>query len=197
MPIRLLDPTETALVAAFYRAAPDYWHLAEGGCDPDRQAAEFFSDGPPGSDRTLTHHLGLFLPPADCPAQPPGTGASPPPGGEGRGVGGPDGRNRTQPEALRLSGVAEVSYGFPEPTDAYLGLMLLGPWAQGAGHGKALLARAEALARGRGAQRMFLAVLEANPRGRAFWEREGFRATGLSRVDAVTGHRIHRLRKDL
>jgi GNAT superfamily N-acetyltransferase len=164
MPIRLLDPSEAPLVAAFYRAAPDYWLLAEGACDPDRQATEFFTDGPPDCDLSLTHHLGLFLPHGD---------------------------------GLSLSGVAEVSYGFPLPTDAYLGLMLLGPWARGAGHGKALLTRAEALARGRGARRMLLAVLEANPRGRAFWEREGFRPTGLSRDDPVTGHTLHRLMKPL
>jgi hypothetical protein len=34
----------------------------------------------------------------------------------------------------RLSGVSELSFGFPERDDAYLGLMLLGPWAQGQGH---------------------------------------------------------------
>ncbi len=195
MPIRLLDPSEAPLVAAFYRAAPDYWLLAEGTCDPDRQATEFFTDGPPDCDLSLTHHLGLFLPHGDGPPPRTRTDASPPPCGEGRGVGGPSGGPET--DGLRLSGVAEVSYGFPLPTDAYLGLMLLGPWARGAGHGRALLTRAEALARGRGAKRMLLAVLEANPRGRAFWEREGFRPTGLSRQDPVTGHTLHRLMKPL
>jgi hypothetical protein len=102
MLIRILDPAEAPLVARFYAEAPDYWLLAEGTCEPERQAQEFFTDGPPGCDLALTHHLGLFL-------------------------------------DDRLSGVAELSYGFPEPSDAYLGLMLLGPWAQGAGHGKALL----------------------------------------------------------
>jgi predicted molibdopterin-dependent oxidoreductase YjgC len=97
----------------------------------------------------------------------------------------------------RLSGVAEVSYGFPGPQDAYLGLMLLAPWAQGAGHGRAFLAHVESLARSRTAPRIYLAVLEANPRGRAFWEREGFAPTGLSRADAGTGHILHRLVKDL
>ncbi|TAG18071.1 MAG: hypothetical protein EAZ40_11640, partial [Rhodobacterales bacterium] len=87
MLIRSLDPSEAPLVAALYRDAPDYWLLAEGTVDPDRQAVEFFTDGPPGRDPALTHHLGLFL--------------------EGR-----------------LSGVAEVSYGFPDPLDAYLGLIL-------------------------------------------------------------------------
>ena len=97
----------------------------------------------------------------------------------------------------RLSGVAEVSYGFPESSDAYLGLMLLGPWAQGGGHGRTFLAHAESLARKRHATRLYLAVLDVNPRGRAFWEREGFRPTGLRRKDATTGHWIERLVKDL
>lgn len=157
---RDLAPSETPLVAAFYREAPDYWLLAEGGVDPDRQAAEFFTDAPPGCDPRLSHRLGLFL-------------------------------------NGRLSGVAEVSYGFPEPDDAYLGLMLLGPWARGAGHGRAFLARVKALARARSARRLYLAVLEANSRGRAFWNREGFRPTGLSRTDPDTGHTLYRLVMDL
>lgn len=158
--IRHLDPSEASLVAEFYRAAPDYWLLAEGGCEPDRQATEFFTDCPPGCDPAASDHLGLFL---------------------GR----------------RLSGVAELSYGFPEPDDAYLGLMMLGPWAQGAGHGRAFLAHAEVLAKRRHAPVLYLAVLDANPRGRAFWLREGFTPTGLSRQDADTGHRIERLVKRL
>jgi GNAT superfamily N-acetyltransferase len=160
MQIRTLDPSEAPLVAALYRRAPDYWLLAEGSIDPDRQAAEFFTDGPPGCDPALSCHLGLFL------------------------------------DRL-LSGVAELSFGFPDPQDAYLGLMLLEPPAQGAGHGRSLLTRVEQLARARNAPRLYLAVLEANPRGRAFWQREGFRPTGLYRDDPETGHRIHRLVKDL
>lgn len=158
--IRALSPDEAALVARFYEEAPEYWLLAEGACEPDRQAVEFFQDAPPGCDPAQSHRLGLFL--------------------QGR-----------------LSGVAEVSYGFPTVEDAYLGLMLIGPWAQGAGHGRAFLARAEALARARGTPRLYLAVLEANPRGRTFWEREGFRPTGLSKHDPDTGHTLHRLVKGL
>jgi GNAT superfamily N-acetyltransferase len=97
----------------------------------------------------------------------------------------------------RLSGVAELSYGFPEPSDAYLGLMLIGPWAQGAGHGKAFLAHVETLARKRHAPRLYLAVLDINPRGRAFWLREGFTPTGLRRQDGTTGHSFERLVKPL
>jgi GNAT superfamily N-acetyltransferase len=160
MRIRELFPSETALVAQFYREAPDYWLLAEGRCDPPAQAQDFFTDAPPNCDPAQSDRLGLFV-------------------------------------NQRFSGVAEVSYGFPEPNDAYLGLMLLGPWAQGAGHGKAFLAHVEALARKRHAPRLYLAVLDVNPRGRAFWEREGFKGTGLSRTDAITGHLIERMVKDL
>ena len=160
MRIRELFPSETALVAQFYREAPDYWLLAEGRVDAGHKASDFFTDAPPNCDPAESDRLGLFL-------------------------------------DHRLSGVAEVSYGFPEPNDAYLGLMILGPWAQGKGHGRAFLAHAETIARSRHASRLYLAVLEANPRGRAFWEREGFRPTGLSRTDATTGHLVHRLVKPL
>jgi GNAT superfamily N-acetyltransferase len=160
MRIRELFPSETALVAQFYREAPDYWLMAEGRCDPAAQAQDFFTDAPPNCDPGESHRLGLFL-------------------------------------NQRLSGVAELSFGFPEPSDAYLGLMLLGPWARGAGHGRRFLAEVEARARARHAHRLYLAVLDANPRGRAFWEREGFRATGLRRLDGTTGHWVERLGKDL
>lgn len=161
MLIRPLDPVaDRALVAAFYTAAPDYWLLAEGACDPQAKADELFSESPPGCDPADGCRLGLFL-------------------------------------GDRLSGLVEMFCGFPEPQDAYLGLLVLGPWAQGAGIGRAFLAHVEALARGRGAPVLYLAVLDANPRGRAFWLREGFRPTGIDRIDPDTGHRIERLVKKL
>lgn len=180
--IRALDPGDTRLVADFYRAAPDYWLLAEGACDPDRQAAELFTDVPPSCDPEASHRLGLFLPGG-------ASGTSSSPRREGIGAEG------SPPQ--RLSGVAELSFGFPDPQDAYLGLMLLGPWAQGMGHGRAMLAEIKRLARAQGSPRLYLAVLEANVRGRAFWEREGFHHTGLSRHDPDTGHILHRLVKPL
>jgi GNAT superfamily N-acetyltransferase len=99
----------------------------------------------------------------------------------------------------RLSGLAELSFGFPESGDAYLGLMILGPWAQSQGLGQRLLAHIEHLARSVAAPNLYLAVLEANPRGRAFWEREGFKETGVWRAHTVNGldHTTHRLRKPL
>jgi len=86
--------------------------------------------------------------------------------------------------AGRLSGLAELSFGFPKAGDAYLGLMILAPRLRGAGQGPVLLAEVERLARAAGSPALFLGVIEANPRGRAFWERQGFRPTGVTRQDA-------------
>ncbi|MEP2029870.1 MAG: GNAT family N-acetyltransferase [Paracoccaceae bacterium] len=99
----------------------------------------------------------------------------------------------------RLSGLAELSFGFPNPGDAYLGFMILGPWARNAGIGKVLLAHIERLARQSGADKLYLAVMTINARGRAFWEREGFSATGKKGV-SVGGENqqeLHRLVKQL
>lgn len=97
----------------------------------------------------------------------------------------------------RLVGLAELSFGFPQPEDGYLGLMILHPEVRGMGFGARLLAHVEGLARAAGCPRLYLGVLEANPKGRAFWEREGFGPTGVTRDDPDTGHRIHRLVKNL
>ena len=96
-----------------------------------------------------------------------------------------------------LVGVAELSFGFPGAMDAYLGLMILSPMARGRGYGAQFLGHIEGLARARDATGLYLGVLERNPRGRAFWERMGFRATGVTRVDAEYGHVVDRLRKVL
>lgn len=73
-----------------------------------------------------------------------------------------------------LLGLIEQSFDYPTAEDSYLGLMLLAPRARGQGLGRRLLDAAETEARRRGKCRLYLAVLDANPRGRAFWEREGF-----------------------
>jgi GNAT superfamily N-acetyltransferase len=158
--IRSLGPSEVALVAAFWREAPDYWLLAEGACDAEQKAAAFFTDAPPGVDGAMSHRLGLFL----------------------------DGR---------LSGVAELAFGYPSTGDAFLGLMVLGPWAQRAGLGRVFLAHVEGLARAAGATALFLAVIDTNLRGRAFWERAGFQPTGVRRFDDAHRHWVARLRKPL
>lgn len=97
----------------------------------------------------------------------------------------------------QLVGLAELSFGFPEPQDAYLGLMILAPRVRNQGFGPPFLAHVEGLARLALAPNLYLAVLEANPRGRAFWEKMGFKTTGKSGHDPATGHTLHRLGKVL
>ena len=77
-------------------------------------------------------------------------------------------------DGQRLIAIAEAAFGFPEPDDAYLGLMIVAPAARGAGGGARFLRHIEAAARAQGKQNLYLAVLDANPRGQAFWESQGF-----------------------
>jgi GNAT superfamily N-acetyltransferase len=97
----------------------------------------------------------------------------------------------------RLSGAAELSFGYPAPEDAFLGLMILAPRARSAGHGAAFHDHVMTLAQSRGCPRIYLGVLEANTRGRAFWQRQGYHETGVTRLDAETGHLLHRLVRPL
>jgi GNAT superfamily N-acetyltransferase len=76
-----------------------------------------------------------------------------------------------------LVALAEMSFGYPAAGDSYLGLMMVRSTARGSGAGAQLLAHMEQAAQARGAAQMFLAVLDANPRGRVFWERQGFGVT--------------------
>ena len=74
----------------------------------------------------------------------------------------------------RLIGVASVDFGFPEATDGYIGLLAFAEDVRGGGLGPKVLAHIEAEAQQRGANRLYVGVLIANVKGRAFWEREGF-----------------------
>ncbi len=87
----------------------------------------------------------------------------------------------------RLAGIAELSFGFPETGDAYLGLMIFADWARGQGLGTALLQEIETRASAKACAQIFLGVLDANPKGRAFWLRHGFVDTGISRLDSDNG----------
>jgi len=102
-------------------------------------------------------------------------------------------------QADALVALAEMAVGYPEPTDAYLGLMIVHPDARGSGAGAILLTHLETLARAHPARRLFLAVLDANPRGRAFWERQGFTLAQANRpVTLGTKTQLaHRLVKPL
>lgn len=97
-------------------------------------------------------------------------------------------------DGTRLIALAETGFGFPEPDDAYLGLMVVTPAARGRGAGPRLLRHIEAEARARRCKALYLAVLDANPRGRAFWEREGF-ATILTDRPVTLGTKTQMARR--
>ena len=90
----------------------------------------------------------------------------------------------------RLAALGDLGFGFPAPEDAYIGLLLVAPDQRGAGLGPLLLARMKAAARAEGSPRLLLAVLDENRRGRAFWEREGFRRV-FTASPATFGVRTH------
>ncbi len=98
----------------------------------------------------------------------------------------------------RIVGLIDMGFGFPGPGDAYLGLMQLAEDRRGTGLGRLALREVERIAREGEAVRLYLAVLEGNPRGRSFWEREGF-APSKDVIARIGGkeHRATRMVKAL
>ncbi|MFO0513787.1 MAG: GNAT family N-acetyltransferase [Rhodobacterales bacterium] len=74
----------------------------------------------------------------------------------------------------RLDAIADLAFGFPQRKDAFIGLLLIAADRRGHGLGHLLVDHIADVARARRAPCLFVAVLEANPRARAFWEGEGF-----------------------
>ncbi|MCR9137985.1 MAG: GNAT family N-acetyltransferase [Alphaproteobacteria bacterium] len=74
----------------------------------------------------------------------------------------------------RLVGLIDIGPGYPEAGDWYLGLMMIDARFRNRGLGRQALNWVLDAARKAGAERLLLCVLEENPQGRAFWEREGF-----------------------
>ena len=98
-----------------------------------------------------------------------------------------------------LIGLADLAFGYPTVTDAYIGLMMITPAQRGTGAGAVLLRHLEAAARARACTALYLGDLDANPKGRAFWQREGFMPT-LAKSSITFGqmtHVAHRLGKPL
>jgi GNAT superfamily N-acetyltransferase len=98
-----------------------------------------------------------------------------------------------------LIAITDMAMGYPDAQTAYLSLLLIAPQARGRGVGPHILHYLQSRARENGATAICLGVLDANPRGRAFWRREGFRDTGLS-GNVTLGQKTqmaHRLKKPL
>ncbi|SUU89284.1 acetyltransferase (GNAT) family protein [Aminobacter aminovorans] len=98
-----------------------------------------------------------------------------------------------------LVAIADMAFGYPETGDAYVGLLLADQNCRGMGLGRIFLEQLSGIARARGASRQLIAVLDENTRGRAFWEREGFRLL-QSIPDFKAGlktHIVHRMWRPL
>lgn len=94
----------------------------------------------------------------------------------------------------QLAAIADLAFGYPDPTDAYVGLLLIEPGSRGGGLGRIMLDHLVDAARMRGAERILAAVLDENSGGRAFWERAGFQLDKtIPRFE--TGAKIHVLHR--
>ena len=97
----------------------------------------------------------------------------------------------------QIKGTAEQSFGYPNPTSSYIGLVMLAPSLRRQKFGSTIFGALLENAKQRGSTEMFIAVLDANPRGRAFWENMGFEYE-LSTDPITSGsatHVRHRLRR--
>ena len=73
-----------------------------------------------------------------------------------------------------LIAMATVAFGFPNPHDAYIGLLLIDPAHRGKRLGQQMVNHIVSAARARHATRILIAVLEDNPKGHRFWSKMGF-----------------------
>jgi len=91
-------------------------------------------------------------------------------------------------------GAAGFLFGFPKPTDCYIGLLILAPLERDRGIGTRVVEHITASARSQGAMRLLIAVLDENHKGRAFWNAQGFRhlQTFPPTSDRHTRHRMGR-----
>ncbi len=74
----------------------------------------------------------------------------------------------------QLVAIAEVGFGFPNPDDAYIGLLLIDPAHRGKRLGQDMLAHIFTAAKTRQVTRILIAVLEENTKGHRFWSKMGF-----------------------
>jgi len=73
-----------------------------------------------------------------------------------------------------MVGCADVIRAYPTDDCAWIGLLFFSEAHQHRGYGTAALALINAMVREWGYRRMQLAAISTNPRGLAFWQREGF-----------------------
>ena len=97
----------------------------------------------------------------------------------------------------KLVGVVTCLRNFYAVREWYMGLLLIDPAARSAGLGARMAQHVFHMARSQNATCIRVAVLEANPRGRTFWERRGFAPERAVPADpAGDGHARHVLKLD-
>ncbi|CAM5421911.1 hypothetical protein MAUB1S_07156 [Mycolicibacterium aubagnense] len=98
-----------------------------------------------------------------------------------------------------IIGIADMAFGFPEKSDAYIGLLLIDPGMRAQGIGRRFVRHLVREAQVRRCRRMLVAVLDVNTRGRSFWEREEFvlEKTFEPRDIGSKRHVLHRLIRPL
>jgi ribosomal protein S18 acetylase RimI-like enzyme len=74
----------------------------------------------------------------------------------------------------QLVAIADLAFGYPNPDDAYIGLMLIDPTHRGKRLGQQMLGHLFAGASASKARRILIAVLEDNPKAQRFWQKMGF-----------------------
>ncbi len=90
-------------------------------------------------------------------------------------------------EAGALVGCAELLRSYPDPSTAYLGLLLVSQAHQGRGLGRRILERVYDLAAGWGCEGLRLAVIATNGKARRFWLRQGFLEVARKPYPGATG----------
>lgn len=96
-----------------------------------------------------------------------------------------------------LIGLLDVVQGYPSPTCYYVGLLVLLAEQRGHGLGELVMDALERWVIMRGGQEMKLAVLLNNPKGLAFWRRNGFEIEGEPFQRPHMPGCVHRLHKRL
>jgi ribosomal protein S18 acetylase RimI-like enzyme len=74
----------------------------------------------------------------------------------------------------QLVAIADLAFGYPNPDDAYIGLLLIDPNHRGKRLGQQMLGHLFAAASARKAKRILIAVLQDNPKAQRFWQKMGF-----------------------
>ena len=97
-----------------------------------------------------------------------------------------------------LVAVTDTIAGYPDQDSWFLGLLLVDPAWRRRGVGAAILRQIEAMARAAGAVQLYLAVLERNPDGQQFWQRQGFAVVDrVRRLDPGRPDPVFRMVKPL